>query len=87
MLTEGPDDSAYFEHAMLAEEMGVPVLEPSGLRITDDGTITVAVSGQRVDVAYRRIDEEKLYARPRRRRPRPCATRCRPRSARAGSRC
>ncbi|MFC5065828.1 glutamate--cysteine ligase [Actinomycetospora atypica] len=62
VLTEGPDDSAYFEHAMLAEEMGVPVLEPSGLRITDDGTITVAVSGQRVDVAYRRIDEEKLYA-------------------------
>lgn len=62
VLTEGPDDSAYFEHSMLAEEMGVPVLEPSGLRITDDGTITVAVSGARVDVAYRRIDEEKLYA-------------------------
>lgn len=62
VLTEGPDDSAYFEHSMLAEEMGVPVLEPSGLRITADGTITVAVSGQRVDVAYRRIDEEKLYA-------------------------
>jgi carboxylate-amine ligase len=64
VLTEGPHDSAYFEHAMLAEEMGVPLLEPSGLRITDDGTITVAVSGQRIDVAYRRIDEEKLFDSP-----------------------
>ncbi len=62
VLTEGPQDSAYFEHAMLAEEMGVPLLEPSGLRITDDGTITVGVSGRRIDVAYRRIDEEKLFA-------------------------
>ncbi|MDL5159950.1 carboxylate--amine ligase/circularly permuted type 2 ATP-grasp protein [Actinomycetospora termitidis] len=64
VLTEGPHDSAYFEHAMLAEEMGVPLLEPSGIRITDDGTITVAVTGQRIDVAYRRIDEEKLFAAP-----------------------
>jgi carboxylate-amine ligase len=62
VLTEGPTDSAYFEHAMLAEEMGVPVLEPSGLRVTDDGTITVAVSGLRIDVAYRRIDEERLFS-------------------------
>jgi carboxylate-amine ligase len=64
VLTEGPHDSAYFEHAMLAEEMEVPLVEPSGLRITDDGTITVAVSGQRIDVAYRRIDEEQLFASP-----------------------
>jgi carboxylate-amine ligase len=64
VLTEGPADSAYFEHAMLAEEMGVPLLEPSGLRVADDGTITVGVSGRRVDVAYRRIDEELLFASP-----------------------
>ncbi|HEY2193713.1 MAG TPA: glutamate--cysteine ligase [Actinomycetospora sp.] len=64
VLTEGPADSAYFEHAMLAEEMGVPLLEPSGLRITDDRSITVAVSGRRIDVAYRRIDEETLFASP-----------------------
>jgi glutamate---cysteine ligase / carboxylate-amine ligase len=64
VLTEGPHDSAYFEHSMLAEEMGVPLLEPSGIRVTDDGTITVAVTGRRIDVAYRRIDEEKLYASP-----------------------
>jgi glutamate---cysteine ligase / carboxylate-amine ligase len=64
VLTEGPTDSAYFEHAMLAEEMGVPLLEPSGVRIADDGTVTVAVSGRRIDVAYRRIDEEKLFAAP-----------------------
>jgi carboxylate-amine ligase len=64
VLTEGPADSAYFEHAMLAEEMGVPLLEPSGLRVADDGSVTVAVSGRRIDVAYRRIDEEKLFASP-----------------------
>ncbi len=62
VLTEGPADSAYFEHAMLAEEMGVPLLEPSGLRVTDDGSVTVAMSGRRIDVAYRRIDEEELFA-------------------------
>jgi carboxylate-amine ligase len=49
---------------MLAEEMGVPLLEPSGVRVTDDGTITVAVSGRRIDVVYRRIDEELLFASP-----------------------
>ena len=84
VLTEGPTDSAYFEHAMLAEEMGVPLLEPSGLRITDDGTITVAVSGQRIDVAYRRIDEELLFSAHRRRRAhaaRPVAGRGAPRAA------
>jgi carboxylate-amine ligase len=64
VLTEGPSDSASFEHAMLAEEMGVPLLEPSGVRVTDDGTITVAVSGRRIDVVYRRIDEELLFASP-----------------------
>src|ERR1700712_1691882 len=62
VLTEGPTDSAYFEHAMLAEEMGVPLLEPSGVRVTDDGTITVGVSGKRIDGVYRRIDEELIFA-------------------------
>jgi len=60
VLTEGSTDSAYFEHSMLAEEMGVPLLEPGELRITD-GAVTVAASGRRIDVAYRRIDEEYLF--------------------------
>jgi carboxylate-amine ligase len=61
VVTEGPDDSAYFEHSMLAEEMGVPLLTPDELRATA-GMITVAASGRPVDVLYRRIDEEVLFA-------------------------
>ncbi|MDF2976665.1 MAG: hypothetical protein K0S40_1393 [Actinomycetospora sp.] len=60
VVTEGPSDSAYFEHRMLAEEMGVPLLTPGELRAAA-GMITIAASGRPVDVLYRRIDEEVLF--------------------------
>ena len=40
VVTEGPTDSAHFEHRMLAEEMGVPLLTPGELRAVA-GMITV----------------------------------------------
>ena len=61
VVTEGPTDSAHFEHRMLAEEMGVPLLTPSELRAAA-GMITIAATGRPVDVLYRRIDEEVLFA-------------------------
>ena len=61
VLTEGPVDSAFFEHAMLAEEMGVPLLWPGRLRVVGDD-LTDAATGRRIDVVYRRIDEEVLLS-------------------------
>ncbi|GLZ47264.1 hypothetical protein Acsp06_34490 [Actinomycetospora sp. NBRC 106375] len=63
LVTEGPVDSAYFEHRMLAEQMGVPILTPGELRAAA-GMITIAESGRPVDVLYRRIDEEVLLTAP-----------------------
>lgn len=61
VVTEGPSDSAYFEHRVLAEEMGVPLLTPGEL-LAAAGMITIAESGRPLDVVYRRIDEEVLFA-------------------------
>ena len=63
VVTEGPTDSAHFEHRMLAEEMGVPLLTPGELRAVA-GMITMAASGRPIDVIYRRIDEEVLFSAP-----------------------
>ncbi|WP_345411799.1 glutamate--cysteine ligase [Actinomycetospora chlora] len=63
VVTEGPADSAYYEHQVLAEEMGVPLLTPSELRAAA-GMITIAATGRPLDVVYRRIDEEVLFTAP-----------------------
>ena len=63
VVTEGESDSAHFEHRLLAEEMGVPLLTPGELRAAA-GMITIAATGRPVDVLYRRIDEEVLFAAP-----------------------
>lgn len=61
VVTEGPTDSAHYEHTMLAEAMGVPLLMPSELRAAA-GMLTIASTGRPVDVVYRRIDEEYLFS-------------------------
>src|SRR3546814_3310409 len=35
LLSQGPDDSAWFEHRMLAEEMGVPLVRSTDLLVDD----------------------------------------------------
>lgn len=62
VVGEGPSDMAFFEHTLLADEMGVPLLTPGELRVLDDGGVAEASSGRRIDVVYRRIDEEILFA-------------------------
>jgi carboxylate-amine ligase len=61
LLTAGPADSAYYEHQLLAERMGVPVVTPRELQVTDDGVFVIGEGGRtRLSVLYRRIDENVL---------------------------
>jgi carboxylate-amine ligase len=57
LLSEGPTDSAYFEHRLLAEEMGIPLARPSDLCIEDDLVFCDRDGArQRVDVIYMRME-------------------------------
>jgi carboxylate-amine ligase len=61
LLSAGPVDSAFFEHELLAERMGVPVVTPRDLQVTDDGVFLVGEGGRtRLSALYRRIDEQEL---------------------------
>lgn len=59
LLTPGIYNSAYFEHAYLAQQMGVELVEGSDLVVGDDDcTYMRTIDGlKRVDVIYRRIDD------------------------------
>jgi uncharacterized circularly permuted ATP-grasp superfamily protein len=61
LLTPGPYNSAYYEHCFLADEMGVEVVEGADLFIEDDVVYMRTTAGpQRVDVLYRRVDDNYL---------------------------
>ncbi|MBD3822043.1 MAG: circularly permuted type 2 ATP-grasp protein [Thiotrichales bacterium] len=59
VLTPGIFNSAYYEHAFLAHEMGVELVEGSDLVVGDDDCVYMRnIDGlQKVDVIYRRIDD------------------------------
>jgi uncharacterized circularly permuted ATP-grasp superfamily protein len=61
VLTPGPANSAFFEHAFLAQRMGVSLVEGQDLFV-DDGHVWMRdLRGRRqVDVIYRRVDDEFL---------------------------
>ncbi|MCB1760041.1 MAG: circularly permuted type 2 ATP-grasp protein [Gammaproteobacteria bacterium] len=60
VLTPGIYNSAYFEHAYLAQQMGCELVEGSDLFVDRDDVVYMrTINGpQRVDVIYRRIDDE-----------------------------
>ena len=61
VLTPGPCNSAYFEHAFLAQQMGVELVEGQDLFVKDDYLyMRTTVGAKRVDVIYRRIDDAFL---------------------------
>jgi glutamate---cysteine ligase / carboxylate-amine ligase len=61
LLSAGPVDSAFFEHKLLADRMGVPVVTPRDLQVTDDGVFLVGEGARtRLSALYRRIDEQEL---------------------------
>nr|WP_229676037.1 circularly permuted type 2 ATP-grasp protein [Hoyosella rhizosphaerae] len=61
VLTPGVANSAYFEHSLLARQMGVELVEGRDLFCRDNVVYMRTTEGeQQVDVIYRRIDDEYL---------------------------
>ena len=61
VLTPGMHNSAYFEHAFLAQQMGVELVEGLDLFTKDNFVYMRTTRGpQRVDVIYRRVDDDFL---------------------------
>ncbi len=61
LLTPGVYNSAYFEHTFLARQMGVSLVEGRDLVVYDRRVYRRTTNGlQRVDVIYRRIDDDFL---------------------------
>jgi uncharacterized circularly permuted ATP-grasp superfamily protein len=61
VLTPGVGNSAYFEHAFLAREMGVALVEGRDLLVHDNIVYMRTTAGlRRVDVIYRRVDDDFL---------------------------
>ena len=64
VLTPGMYNSAYFEHAFLAQQMGVELVEGQDLFVKDGFCYMRTTQGpQRVDVIYRRIDDDFMDPR------------------------
>ena len=61
VLTPGMHNSAYFEHAFLAQQMGVELVEGQDLFVKDSLVYMRTTQGpKRVDVIYRRVDDDFL---------------------------
>ncbi len=61
VLTPGMHNSAYFEHAFLAQQMGIELVEGQDLFVRDNFVYMRTTQGpKRVDVIYRRVDDDFL---------------------------
>jgi uncharacterized circularly permuted ATP-grasp superfamily protein len=61
VLTPGVGNSAYFEHAFLARQMGVALVEGRDLLVHDNIVYMRTTAGlKRIDVIYRRVDDDFL---------------------------
>jgi len=61
VLTPGQFNSAYFEHAFLAQQMGIELVEGNDLFVRENTVYMRTTHGsRRVDVIYRRIDDDYL---------------------------
>jgi uncharacterized circularly permuted ATP-grasp superfamily protein len=61
LLTPGMYNSAYFEHAFLAQQMGIELVEGQDLFVQDNAVFMRTTRGpRRVDVIYRRVDDDFL---------------------------
>ncbi len=61
LLTPGMHNSAYFEHAYLAQQMGIELVEGRDLRVIDGRVAMRTTRGmEAIDVIYRRIDDTYL---------------------------
>jgi len=63
LLSCGWEDSAWFEHTFLAEEMGVPLVRPADLSVRDGKLVRHVRSDVKpIDVVYARMDEDMLLS-------------------------
>jgi uncharacterized circularly permuted ATP-grasp superfamily protein len=61
LLTPGVFNSAYFEHTFLAQQMGIELVEGRDLLVHDNVVYMRTTAGlKRVDVIYRRVDDDFL---------------------------
>jgi uncharacterized circularly permuted ATP-grasp superfamily protein len=61
LLTPGHFNSAFYEHSFLADSMGIELVEAADLEVDDDIVWMRTIEGRvRVDVIYRRIDDEYI---------------------------
>jgi len=61
VLTPGQYNSAYFEHAFLAQQMGIELVDGDDMFVRNDAVFMRTTQGpRRVDVIYRRIDDDFL---------------------------
>ena len=61
LLTPGAYNSAYFEHAFIAQQMGVELVEGQDLFVRNNAVYMRTTEGpKRVDVIYRRIDDDYI---------------------------
>jgi uncharacterized circularly permuted ATP-grasp superfamily protein len=61
ILTPGQYNSAYYEHSFLADKLGVELVEGRDLTVKDDVVYMRTTEGEkRVDVIYRRVDDDFL---------------------------
>jgi uncharacterized circularly permuted ATP-grasp superfamily protein len=61
LLTPGIHNSAYYEHSFLADKLGIELVEGRDLFVKDGNVFMRTTQGpQRVDVIYRRIDDDFL---------------------------
>ncbi|MDD5296491.1 MAG: circularly permuted type 2 ATP-grasp protein [Rhodocyclaceae bacterium] len=64
VLTPGAYNSAYFEHSFLAQQMGVELVQGQDMFVKDDVLYMRTTQGaRRVDVIYRRVDDDFLDPR------------------------
>jgi uncharacterized circularly permuted ATP-grasp superfamily protein len=61
VLTPGIYNSAYYEHAFLADQMGAELVEAGDLRVVDGRVCMRTTRGWKaIDVLYRRVDDDFL---------------------------
>jgi carboxylate-amine ligase len=63
LLSAGWEDSAWFEHRFLAEELGIALVQPSDLTVYDGRLLRHSGTGTLpIDVVYARMDEDMLLS-------------------------
>jgi uncharacterized circularly permuted ATP-grasp superfamily protein len=62
VLTDGPSNSAYYEHGAIARRLGLPLVRLENLSVRSGRLLASTDTGVvRVDVVYRRTDEDRLF--------------------------